>query len=58
MFGYEGINYSDEFIESLAKKAYEMETGARGLQTIMSGIQNKMLVDLVTKQLSEKILNT
>lgn len=58
MFGYEGISYNDEFIENLAKKAYEMETGARGLQTIMSGIQNKMLVDLVTKQLSEKITLT
>ena len=55
MFGYEGITYSDEFIEALAKKAYQMETGARGLQTIMSGIQNKMLIDLVTKNLDCKI---
>ena len=47
MFGYSGIIYDDEFIDSIANEAYEMNTGARALQTIMSGIQSEMLTDLV-----------
>ena len=46
MYGYKGISYDDEFIDAVCKEAHDMETGARALQTIMSGIQNKMLLGL------------
>ena len=46
MYGYPGITYDEEFIDMLCKEAYDMGTGARALQTIMAGIQNKMLMGL------------
>lgn len=65
ILGYPGISYDYNFIEALAQKAYEMNTGARALQTIMSGIQSRMLFDLQTHkyntkfpiELNEKILD-
>ena len=50
MFGYSGISYDDEFLDSICEEAYGMNTGARALQTIISGIQNKMLLDLTTQK--------
>lgn len=50
LYGYSGINYSDEFIDRVIDEAYEMNTGARGLQTVMSGIQNLMLYDLTIRK--------
>ena len=65
MYGYIGITYDDDFIDEVAKEAYEMNTGARALQTIMSGIQNKMLLEIMNKEfdislpihLSKKLIN-
>ena len=50
MFGYKGITFDDEFIDRIATEALSMGTGARSLQTIMSGIQNKMLLGLINKE--------
>lgn len=48
LFGYSGIKYKDEFIDKVVDEAYNMNTGARGLQTVMSGIQDLLLLDLET----------
>ena len=48
MYGYGGVNYNEEFITNLVNKAYDMNTGARALQTIMSGIQNELLLEMIT----------
>lgn len=56
MFGYEGISYNEEFVDRLATEAVEMKTGARALQTIMSGIQNKLLLGLINHEFSEDII--
>ncbi len=61
ILGYKGITYTDEFVDEVCKQAYEMGTGARGLQTIVSGVQNKLLKPLMNKEfdLNEPIeLNT
>lgn len=49
MFGYNKLNYNEEFINKICEEAYKLDTGARGLQTIMSGIQNKLLMDLINQ---------
>ena len=49
MFGYSNLNYNDDFINTICDEAYKLDTGARGLQSIMSGIQNKILIDLINK---------
>lgn len=51
MFGYKSLKTNEEFINKLAEEAYKMNTGARGLQTLMSEIQNEMLFDLVNGNL-------
>ncbi len=56
MFGYEGIQYTEDFIERLCEEAFNQNTGARALQTYMSGIQNMMLQDLITKQYKGDII--
>ena len=58
MLGYKGISYTDEFIDEVVKEAYIMSTGARSLQTIISGIQDIMLYDLLTHKIdSNSIIN-
>ena len=49
MFGYSGITYTDDFIHELCTQALEMGTGARALQTIMSGVQNSLLRGLINQ---------
>ncbi len=51
MFGYNGIEYTDEFIDEICSEAYNMSTGARALQNLMSGIQDILLLDLITKKI-------
>ncbi len=46
MYGYSGIVYDEEFVDEVCIQAYEMQTGARALQTIISGIQNRLLMGL------------
>ena len=50
MFGYIGITYDEEFLDELTRQAYEMNTGARALQTIMSGVQNRLLLKLINHE--------
>ena len=54
MFGYDGITYEEEFINKVIEEAYEMKTGARALQTIMSGIQNELLLEMVTNNIEDE----
>ena len=55
MFGHEGIIYNNIFIDKLVEEAYNMETGARSLQTIMSEIQNEMLTELIVDKKEDYI---
>ena len=50
LYGYPGIEYDDSFVDKLAEEAIKMKTGARGLQTVMSGIQNKLLMGLINHE--------
>lgn len=50
MYGYNNIEFTDDFINTLANQAYKMGTGARGLQTIMAELQSNMLYDLMTNK--------
>lgn len=47
MYGYPGIEYDEEFLNAVAEEGMKMKTGARGLQTVMAGIQNNMLDALI-----------
>ena len=49
MFGYSNLHYNEEFLNKICEEAYKLDTGARGLQSIMSGIQNKILMDLINQ---------
>ena len=57
MFGYEGIIYTEDFVDRLASEAQEMKTGARALQTIMSGIQNKLLLGLINHEFDDGLID-
>ena len=50
LYGYPGIEYDESFVNKLAEEAVKMKTGARGLQTVMSGIQNKLLMGLINHE--------
>ncbi|MBQ3474996.1 MAG: AAA family ATPase [Bacilli bacterium] len=54
MFGYSGISYDEDFVTELATVALEMGTGARSLQTIMSGIQSNMLMGLINQEFDKE----
>lgn len=60
MFGYKSVIYTDEFIDEMCKKALEMGTNARALQTLMAGVQNIMLRDIInnTYDINEPIVVT
>lgn len=53
MFGYNNVSCTEGFIDKIVDEAYEMKTGARGLQTLMAEIQNEMLLDLITESLDK-----
>lgn len=57
MFGYNNLKYNDEVLDKICEEAYKLDTGARGLQSIMANIQNKILIDLInqTYNLNEPI---
>lgn len=54
MYGYGGIKYDDDFIEKVIDKAYEMDTGARSLQTVMLGLQNILLLEMMTNNVYDE----
>ena len=56
MLGYSGIEYTDSFIDKVVSQAYDMSTGARSLQSVISGIQDTMLYDLLTHKINNDII--
>lgn len=50
MLGYNGIEYEDDIIDRLAEEAYDMGTGARALQSLVAGMQDVILYDLITNK--------
>ena len=53
MFGYNGLTYNEDFINEICEEAMKLDTGARGLQSIMSGIQNMILMNLINREYNE-----
>ena len=47
MYDYPGIEYNEDFLNKVSEEGMKMKTGARGLQTVISGIQNNMLNGLI-----------
>ena len=50
MYGYPGIEYNEDFLNKVSEEGMKMKTGARGLQTVISGIQNNMLNGLINNE--------
>ena len=50
MYGYPGILYDDKFLNKIAEEGMKMNTGARGLITVMAGIENNMLDGLINRE--------
>ena len=48
------IIYDDEFIDRLCEEAYNKNTGARALESIVSSIQNMYLQDIITKEFEDE----
>ena len=53
MFGYNGIDYDDEIIDILANEAYTIGTGARALQSLVTGMQDVIIYDLITHKFDD-----
>ena len=49
-FNYKSISCDTELVNKLANGAYDMGIGARGLQMLMSEVQNKVLYDIMMKE--------
>ena len=49
-FNYKSISCDTELVNELANGAYNMGIGARGLQMLMSEVQNKVLYDIMMKE--------
>lgn len=50
MYGYPGLKYKEEFLYKVAEEGMKMNTGARGLIAVVSGIENNMLDSLINKE--------
>ena len=50
MYGYPGLKYKEEFLYKVAEEGMKMNTGARGLITVMAGIENNMLDGLINRE--------
>lgn len=42
------LSYDESFIDAVSKKAFEMNCGARGLKTIVDGVINKYMYDILS----------
>ena len=42
------LNYDESFIDAVSKKAFEMNCGARGLKTLVDGVINKYMYDILS----------
>ncbi|MBQ6547051.1 MAG: AAA family ATPase [Bacilli bacterium] len=49
-FDYENVKYDSGLVRKLANDAYDMGVGARGLQILVSEVQNKVLYDIMTQK--------
>ena len=49
-FDYENVKYDKGLVKKLANDAYEMGVGARGLQMLVSEVQNQVLYDIMTEK--------
>lgn len=47
------LNYDESFISAVSKKAFEMNCGARGLKTIIDGVINKYMYDILSGKTCE-----
>lgn len=47
---FKGITYDDEFVDAFAKKAVELNTGARGLHIIAASIRNKYILESIIEE--------
>lgn len=58
MFKIDGINieFSEDAIQAIAKKAMELKTGARGLRTIIEGKMNRLMYEAPSYKDMEKIV--
>lgn len=58
MFKIDGfdIEFTDDAIEYVAKKAIELKTGARGIRTIMETRMLELMFDLPDNKTYEKII--
>ncbi len=60
MFKIDGINidFTEDAIHAIAKKAMELKTGARGLRTVIEGKMNKLMYEAPSYKDIEKIVVT
>ena len=60
MFKMDGIDieFSDDAIKAIAKRAMELKTGARGLRTIIEGKMTRLMYEIPSYQDVEKIIVT
>lgn len=58
MFKIDGINieFSEDAIQAIAKKAMELKTGARGLRTIIEGKMNRLMYEAPSYKDIDKIV--
>ena len=58
LFQLDGVTleFTDEALTAIAKKAIERKTGARGLRGIMEGILSKLMFELPSKNASKVII--
>lgn len=52
-FDYNNVKYDKGLVNKLANDAYDMGVGARGLQILVSEVQNKVLYDIMTEKYSK-----
>lgn len=49
-FDYENVKYDNGLVQKLANDAYDMGVGARGLQILVSEVQNQVLYNIITEK--------
>lgn len=52
------FEYDETFIEAVSKKAFEMKCGARSLKTIIDGVMNKYMFDILSGKIFKIFLTS
>lgn len=47
------LEWDSDFVDAVAKKAFEMNCGARGLKTVVDSVINKYMYDILSSKVSE-----